>query len=103
MSRSGFSIHDSVCDIDVSAWNGILPEPGEKGYYPFTDTRFLAALEESGSVGPGTGWQAAHLALEGGGGFVPLYLKGHSQGEYAASHAGEPAGGWGTRDLGPVT
>ncbi len=63
-----------------------MPEPGEKGYYPFTDTRFLAALEESGSVGPGTGWQAAHLALEGGGGFVPLYLKGHSQGEYVFDH-----------------
>jgi uncharacterized protein len=53
---------------------------------PFIGHAFLKALEESGSVGPGTGWQPAHLLLEDAGGrllgAVPLYLKSHSWGEY---------------------
>ena len=86
MSKSAFSTHTTISEIDAHAWDSVLPRLGETGYHPFTDTRFLAALEESGSVGPGTGWQAAHLALEDGGGFAPLYLKDHSQGEYVFDH-----------------
>lgn len=52
--------------------------------YPFLDPRFLAALEESGSASPATGWTPCHLALDlpEGKGFLPLYLKDHSFGEY---------------------
>ncbi len=59
---------------------------------PFLSHIFLAALEESGSVGPGTGWQAAPIlvdAADGDGGLLacaPAYLKTHSQGEYVFDH-----------------
>jgi predicted N-acyltransferase len=46
---------------------------------------FLQALEESGSVSARAGWAPRHLVLEGESGplgFVPCYLKSHSQGEY---------------------
>lgn len=52
---------------------------------PFTTHRFLLALEESGSVGPGTGWEPQHLLVRQRGalvGAMPLYVKSHSQGEY---------------------
>ncbi|MWV28776.1 GNAT family N-acetyltransferase [Aurantiacibacter rhizosphaerae] len=58
---------------------------------PFTSHAFLTLLEDSGSVGPGSGWQAAPLLLEDGNGrlvgALPSYLKGHSQGEYVFDHA----------------
>lgn len=67
---------------------------------PFTTHRFLNALERSGSVGPGTGWQPTHLAVRAGADLIavaPLYAKGHSQGEYIFdhnwAHAYERAGG----------
>jgi len=67
---------------------------------PFTTHRFLSALERSGSVGPGTGWQPCHLIAKTGGqliGAMPLYLKTNSQGEYIFDHhwaeAYERAGG----------
>ncbi|MFM7655503.1 MAG: GNAT family N-acetyltransferase [Paracoccaceae bacterium] len=56
---------------------------------PFTTHRFLAALETSGSTGDGTGWQARPLVLRHNGRAVaamPLYVKGHSQGEYIFDH-----------------
>jgi predicted N-acyltransferase len=56
---------------------------------PFTTHRFLAALEASGSTGDGTGWQARPLVLRDQGRVVaamPLYVKGHSQGEYIFDH-----------------
>lgn len=52
---------------------------------PFTTYRFLRALEQSGSVGPGTGWHPHHLIAQAGQQIIavaPLYAKGHSQGEY---------------------
>lgn len=67
---------------------------------PFTTYRFLAALERSGSVGAGTGWQPQHLVARADGEIIavaPMYLKGHSQGEYIFdynwAHAYENAGG----------
>ncbi len=68
---------------------------------PFLSHAFLAALEESGSATARTGWLPQHLVLETEGGAVlgcvPMYLKGHSQGEYVFdhgwAHAYEQAGG----------
>ncbi len=68
---------------------------------PFVSHEFLTALEDSGSVGPGTGWQPAPLVISAEGGplraAMPAYLKGHSQGEYVFDHswadAYERAGG----------
>lgn len=46
---------------------------------------FLSALEDSGSVGAGTGWTPRHLGLWAGDNLqaaLPLYEKHHSYGEY---------------------
>ncbi len=76
----------SIKDVPRAAWNGLLPARGAPAYHPFTDWDFLAALEQSGSVGGGTGWQPFHLLLDGGDGApiaaAPLYVKAHSMGEY---------------------
>lgn len=56
---------------------------------PFVAHAFLDALEQSGCVTPRTGWQPVHLVAEIDGavaGILPLYVKGHSQGEYIFDH-----------------
>ena len=68
---------------------------------PFLGHAFLSALEDSGSVGPRTGWQPIPIAIDGPDGrpaaVMPAYAKSHSQGEYvfdqAWAHALERAGG----------
>jgi predicted N-acyltransferase len=58
---------------------------------PFVSHAFLTALEDSGSVGPGTGWDPAPIVIEDARGALlaalPAYLKSHSQGEYVFDHA----------------
>jgi len=67
---------------------------------PFTTYRFLRALEDSRSVGEGTGWQPLYMIVRDQDqiiGAAPMYLKSHSQGEYIFdhnwAHAYERAGG----------
>ena len=80
------SLGTGVAAIDAAAWDAL-----HDGGNPFVGHAFLALLEESGSVGPGTGWQAAPLLVEDeAGGLLaaaPAYLKSHSQGEYVFDHA----------------
>ncbi len=95
--------YSTLADIDPADWDACAcPEAMEGGppIDPFTTHRFLNALEESGSVGPGTGWQPRYLLARAGGQVIaaaPLYAKGHSQGEYIFdhnwAHAYERAGG----------
>ncbi len=62
---------------------------GEKIIDPFTTYDFISALENSGSVGKGTGWHSCHLVVKIEKEIIavmPLYLKGHSQGEYIFDH-----------------
>jgi len=73
---------------------------GARADDPFTTYRFLKALEDSGSVGRGTGWQPQYLAAHLDGLLIacaPMYVKSHSQGEYIFdfnwAHAYESAGG----------
>lgn len=57
---------------------------------PFLSHAFLTAMEDSGSVGEGTGWRAMPIAIHQGGALaaaLPAYLKTHSQGEYVFDHA----------------
>ena len=58
---------------------------------PFVGHAFLSALEDSGSVGPGTGWNPAPIMIEDARGTplaaMPAWLKSHSQGEYVFDHA----------------
>jgi predicted N-acyltransferase len=72
---------DSISEIDAASWNSMV----EKGQ-PFLRHEFLAALERSGCTVPRTGWTVRHLVVEDAAGTplgaMPLYLKGHSRGEF---------------------
>ncbi|WP_370297980.1 GNAT family N-acetyltransferase [Qipengyuania mesophila] len=89
-------IHGGVAGIDAAAWDRVAGEDN-----PSVGHAFLSAMEDSGSVGPGTGWQPTPLVISEEGGpllaAMPAYLKGHSQGEYVFDHswadAYERAGG----------
>lgn len=76
----------SVGSLPAAQWDA-LAGPAN----PFMRHAFLTALEDSGSVGPGTGWTPAPLVIEDGAGgllgAMPCYAKGHSQGEYVFDHA----------------
>jgi len=58
---------------------------------PFTSHAFLSALEDSGSAAAEEGWLPRHVLIEDGAGSLlgcaPLYVKGHSYGEYVFDHA----------------
>ena len=84
MSALILNTHPAIAAIPPDTWDAL----GDGN--PFTTHRFLLALEESGSVGRGTGWQPLHVTLEAEGkvvGAAPLYAKSHSQGEYIFDHA----------------
>ncbi|KIC45101.1 hypothetical protein RA28_11485 [Ruegeria sp. ANG-S4] len=93
----------SLSQIAADEWDACAcPEAADGGrpLDPFTTHRFLMALEESGSVGRGTGWQPQYLTAYLDGvliGAAPMYAKSHSQGEYifdhSWAHAYESAGG----------
>lgn len=76
----------SVGAIDADHWNSLAGAGN-----PFVSHEFLTALEDSGSVGPGTGWQSTPVIVEDEARTIlaamPAYLKGHSQGEYVFDHA----------------
>lgn len=80
------SLGTGVAAIDAAAWDALAGNDN-----PFVSHAFLSLLEHSGSVGPGTGWQAAPLLVEDAAGALlaaaPAYLKSHSQGEYVFDHA----------------
>ncbi|MBL6686691.1 MAG: N-acetyltransferase [Pseudomonadales bacterium] len=71
--------------IGAVAWNQFAEKEGVPRD-PFLSYAFLSALEESGSVSNEVGWMPYHLLLENEDqsplGVMPLYVKGHSQGEY---------------------
>jgi len=79
-----------AAEIGAAEWKTCANPAGVAEPHPFTRYEFYAALEESGSAVPRTGWQALHLVVERGGrlqGLMPLYAKNHSQGEYVFDHA----------------
>ncbi|MDP7150439.1 MAG: GNAT family N-acetyltransferase [Paracoccaceae bacterium] len=95
-------VHASLSGISQSDWDACACPEAATGrpVDPFTTYRFLKALEDSGSVGQGTGWQPQYLTAHADGLMIaaaPLYAKGHSQGEYIFdfnwAHAYENAGG----------
>lgn len=75
---------DDITQIDSDTWDRLNHQAGGS---VLTSHRFLRAFEESGSVCPQTGWQAQHLIIEEERtkrllALVPLYVKGHSYGEF---------------------
>ena len=86
MSEIVARISDGVASFAAEEWDRCAGFDD-----PFTSHAFLAALEESGSVGPRTGWQPVPVSIEGADGGVaaamPAYVKSHSKGEYVFDHA----------------
>jgi predicted N-acyltransferase len=87
-------VTDSILPIPEVAWNTLL-----EGDFIFADHRFLAALEQSGSLGRRTGWHPRYLVAKRGSeiiGALPLFAKANSYGEYifdwAWANAAEQAG-----------
>lgn len=90
----------SLTQVPSEDWDACARAGTGRAVDPFTTHRFLLALEQSGSVGPGTGWQPQYLLARRGDTLIacaPMYAKSHSQGEYVFdhswAHAYERAGG----------
>jgi predicted N-acyltransferase len=91
---------ESLREIGEATWQRFANLEGSPRD-PFLSYAFLNALEQSGSVSAEVGWLPYHLVLEDEAkqplGVMPLYLKGHSQGEYIFDYswadAFERAGG----------
>jgi len=77
-------IASGVSGLNAFAWDRLA------GSDPFLGYAFLSALEDSGSVGEGTGWTPAPILVEDSEDHLiaaaPAYLKSHSQGEYVFDH-----------------
>ena len=75
-----------VGSFDATEWNEL---GGSRN--PFVSHEFLTSLEDSGSVGAGTGWEPAPIVLTGPNdellGALPSYAKAHSQGEFVFDHS----------------
>ena len=77
-------VASGVSALNAHAWDRL--SAGD----PFLSHAFLSALEDSYSVGPGTGWTPAPILIEDDSSHLiaaaPAYLKTHSQGEYVFDH-----------------
>lgn len=74
--------------INPAAWNALLAR--QRTPTPFMRHEYLAALHDSGSAVPATGWTPRFVLLWRGGELAaacPLYLKSHSWGEYVFDFA----------------
>jgi len=72
-------IIDSIGQVAAGDWDALV------GDMPLLSHAFLSALEISGSIGDGTGWQPSPMLVfdeEHLVGAMPLYVKSHSYGEY---------------------
>lgn len=72
-------IVSSIAEVAASEWNALTAG------MPLLSHAFLAALETSGSVGEGTGWNPGIMVIREQDtlvGAIPLYIKSHSYGEY---------------------
>ena len=85
---------EGVAEVPREAWDALVGDES-----PFLEWGWLASLEESASVGPGTGWLPRPLVMREGSRLVaacPVYVKEHSEGEFvfdwAWADAAERAG-----------
>ncbi|MEM1082443.1 MAG: peptidogalycan biosysnthesis protein, partial [Pseudomonadota bacterium] len=70
-------ISDGVAAFAAQRWNAL-----NRNDNPFTDHRFLAALETSGCIRPEVGWQTQSIAIGDQALPLPAYLKENSHGEF---------------------
>ncbi|MGH8170456.1 MAG: GNAT family N-acetyltransferase [Steroidobacteraceae bacterium] len=79
------NVHSSIDDIDPREWNALAGAD-----CPFLRHEFLAALEHTGCVGAGTGWEPCPVTLSDERGLAaaaPAYIKTHSYGEFVFDFA----------------
>ncbi|CAK6689863.1 GNAT family N-acetyltransferase [Synechococcus sp. CBW1107] len=77
--------HQSMAELPSEQWQALVGQ-----HLPFYGWDWLHQLEASGSIVPRQGWQPCHLGLWRGDLLVavaPLYLKGHSYGEFVFDQA----------------
>lgn len=73
----------SVQQLDAQNWNALLASQSTPT--PFMRHEYLAAMEQSGSAAPQTGWVSRVITIWHQGELLaacPLYIKSHSYGEY---------------------
>jgi predicted N-acyltransferase len=78
-------VHSSIDDIPPREWNALAGAG-----CPFLRHEFLAALEHTGCVGAGTGWEPCPVTLSDDRGLAaaaPAYVKTHSYGEFVFDFA----------------
>ncbi len=77
---------DSIAEVGAAEWNALAGSA-----QPFLRHEFLLSLEESGCTTRRTGWAPRHLVISDAKGrptaALPLYLKGHSRGEFVFDFA----------------
>ncbi len=73
-------VHKSIDALDPRQWNALGTQSN-----PFLRHEFLAALEHTGCIGAGTGWEPCYFTVEDEEGLaaaVPAFIKTHSYGEF---------------------
>lgn len=74
------AVHKRIADVDARQWNALNGTE-----VPFLRHEFLAALEHTGCIGTGTGWEPRYITLSDQHGLaaaVPAFAKSHSYGEF---------------------
>ncbi len=88
--KAEVSLHRRIAEIGKADWDACA-SAADYADNPFIAFDFLTSLEEAGCAVERAGWGPQHLAVRDKDGRVaavmPLYLKGHSQGEYIFDHA----------------
>jgi len=75
----------NMSEVDRDKWDALVGDGS-----PFLEWDWLACLEEARCVTSRSGWQPQHLTVYDGGRLIaacPLYLKGHSMGEFVFDHS----------------
>lgn len=83
--RTEITLVRRMADIEREEWDALGGPHGS----PFLEWDWLDALEQSGCATTRTGWSPHHLTVRENGRLVaaaPMYLKGHSQGEFVFDH-----------------
>ena len=70
--RIEITVLGGIGEVAAAEWDACAGDGAEPPVDPFTTHRFLQALEDSGSVGPGTGWMPRHLVVRAAG-YDPVF------------------------------
>jgi len=80
-----FELAEGVSRVEPEAWNGLVGDES-----PFLEWEWLASLEEAGCLGEAKGWLPRPMLAYDDAGLaaaIPLYVKGHSEGEFVFDFA----------------